>query len=200
MQTAVLVIDMQNGFISPGGSVPSAMGALPGIDAAADACASLLADARAAGVPVVYTRHQWRPGYLDAPATVLDRFPPGARPLVAGSWDAAVADLLAPQPGDVLVDKNRYDAFLYTDLELVLRALSVRRLVVTGVVTNICVESTVRSAHMRDFEVAVASDCTAAPAGFHVPALASMAAAFASVAPGRAALADMLAAPATLAA
>jgi ureidoacrylate peracid hydrolase len=192
MDCALMVIDMQNGFVDPKGSVPLAMGMLPGVEEAVANCAELLNEARAAGMPVVYTRHQFRPDMIDAPAMIMERFGPGAKPLVAGTWDAAVCDVLEPAPGDAIVDKNRYDAFLYTDMELVLRALGVRRLLVTGVVTSVCVESTVRAAHMRDFEVTVASDCTAAPAGFHEPALAAMGAVFATVSPWRTALAELV--------
>jgi ureidoacrylate peracid hydrolase len=192
MESAVMVIDMQHGFVDPRGSVPIAMGMLPNVEEAVSNCSDLLTEARSAGMPVVYTRHQFRSGFLDAPTMVLERFPPGAQPLVAGSWDAAICDALVPLSGDIIVDKNRYDAFLYTDMELVLRALGVKRLLVTGVVTNVCVESTVRSAHMRDFDVTVASDCTAAQAGYHEPALASMAAIFATVAPWKSALAELV--------
>jgi ureidoacrylate peracid hydrolase len=66
-------------------------------------------------------------------------------------------------------------------LDVVLRALGITRLLVAGVVTNVCVESTVRSAAQRDFDVTVASDCTAAADGFHQPALRGMEAVFASV-------------------
>lgn len=153
---------------------------------------ALLADARAAGLPIVSTRHRWRRGFVDAPRAIIDRFPSRTKPLEEGSWDAAICDDLAPEPGDVIVDKNRYDAFLYTDLEQILCALGVRGLLVTGVVTSVCVESTVRSAHMRDYLVTVAPDCTAAPAGFHGPALAAMALAFATVAPWREAIEELV--------
>jgi nicotinamidase-related amidase len=74
---------------------------------------------------------------------------------------------------------------LYTDLDLVLRTLGVGRLLVCGVATNVCVESTVRSAEQRDFEVTVASDCTSGPAEYHHAALASMAYIAAEVVPWR---------------
>jgi ureidoacrylate peracid hydrolase len=105
--------------------------------------------------------------------------------LLRGSWDAEVNDELTPLPGERVIDKNRYDAFLYTDLELVLRALGVTRLIVAGVVTFACVETTVRSANQRDFDVSVAADCTAAPEPFHSNSLAAMNAAFATVRPWR---------------
>ena len=180
--TAVLVIDMQNGFCDPDGSVVRAGFGLPGVDAALAATADLVDAARDAGVPVVWTRHTYRADQLDRPARLDPRFPRIPTPLVRGSWDAAIVDTLGVADGDPVVDKNRFDAFLYTDLELVLRALAVSRLVVAGVVTHACVETTVRSANQRDFDVHVAADCTAAPAPFHENSLAVMAAAFATVA------------------
>lgn len=192
MDTAVLVIDMQNGFVHPEGSIASLGSPLPGISEVIEENRKLIGAARDAGVPIVYTRHQWREGHLDAPKLSVDRFSGRTDLLVEGSWDAAICDALAPGAGDVLVDKRRYDAFLYTDMEIVLRALGAKRLLVSGVVTNICVESTVRSAHMRDFDVFVASDCTSAAPEFHAASLAGMSAVFATVLPWRDALSELL--------
>jgi ureidoacrylate peracid hydrolase len=179
----VLVIDMQNGFCDPAGSVVSAGFGLPGIDAVLAATAELVSRARAGGVPVVWTRHTYRADQLDRPARLAPNFPRVPTPLVRGSWDAAIVPALGYVGTDAVIDKNRFDAFLYTDLELVLRALGVSRLVVAGVVTFACVESTVRSAVQRDFDVHVAADCTAAPEPFHTNSLDVMAAAFATVRP-----------------
>jgi ureidoacrylate peracid hydrolase len=194
--TAVLVIDMQNGFCDPDGSLPSAGFGLPNMEAVVAENAALLAAARAAGLPVIYTRHVFRDDLVDVPARVRGSLPVEPPPLVRGSWDADVIDELEPVAADKIIDKNRYDAFLYTDLEVVLRAMGVHRLLVTGVVTSVCVESTVRSAEQRDFEVFVASDCTSAQDGAHEPALAAMAAVFATVGNWRELLDALLAQPA----
>ncbi len=69
---------------------------------------------------------------------------------------------LACGPGDLVVDKVRFDAFQWTSLEPLLRGLGVDELVVCGVITNICVETTIRSAFMRDFPVIMLADCCAA--------------------------------------
>lgn len=185
--TAVLVIDMQNGFLHPEGSLARAGMGLPNAEPVVRAAEALIASARASGVPVVYTRHviseggpEMSPGWREAAAPVLAVEP---RMLCHGSWDARVLDRLAPSAGEVVVDKDRYDAFLRTDLEATLRGLGVERLVVAGVLTNVCVESTVRSGLERRFDVAVASDATAAYEGFQEPSLVSMSALFATVAP-----------------
>lgn len=181
MDAAVLVVDMQNGFCRPEGSVARYVGMLPDMDAIVAAQASLLDRARGHGMPVVYTRHTWRRDLLDCPPNMRTPFPAGLSPMAPGSWDADVVDELAPLDRDPIIDKNRFDAFLYTDLEVVLRALGVRRLLVTGVMTNFCVESTVRTGSQLDYDVFVAADCTSAPPERHQSALDSMAELFATV-------------------
>jgi ureidoacrylate peracid hydrolase len=193
MDGAVLVIDMQNGFCHPEGSLPAAGFGLPDIEQVIAENAAMIDAARSAGLPVIYTRHVYRPGLLDAPAPMRAMFPPGVEPLIRGSWDADICAELAPRPGEVIIDKNRFDAFLYTELDTVLRALGVHRLLVSGVVTSVCVESTVRSAQQRDYQVTVAEDGTSAPAELHRPALAAMAYVFATITPWRDGLAALVA-------
>ncbi|MFC7401619.1 cysteine hydrolase family protein [Citricoccus sp. GCM10030269] len=185
MSTAVLVIDMQNGFVHPEGSLPQAGLGQPNTPQVIAENAALLEEARRAGLPVIYTRHVYRADFIDMPERNRRDIPLDPPPLVKGSWDGDVHDDVQPMPGDNIIDKNRYDAFLYTDLEVVLRALGVKRLLVTGVVTSICVESTVRSGHQRDFEMFVASDCVSAPETEHEAALNIMARMFADVGPWR---------------
>ncbi|WP_432066241.1 cysteine hydrolase family protein [Streptomyces sp. C10-9-1] len=162
MSTAVLVIDMQNGFCRDDGSFPTAGFALPQIKDVIARNAELVAAARLRNIPVIYTRHVLRPDRLDADAW-LKKLPLGPAALEIGSHDADIIDELAPAPGDVVVDKNRFDAFLYTELETVLRALDVRRVIVSGVVTSVCVESSVRSGYQRGFDMLVAADCVSGP-------------------------------------
>jgi ureidoacrylate peracid hydrolase len=82
--------------------------------------------------------------------------------LAAGSWDGDVVDELGWTERDLTVDKVRFDAFLWTSLDPLLQGLGVDHLVVAGVVTNVCVESTVRAAFMRDYRVTLLADCCAA--------------------------------------
>jgi ureidoacrylate peracid hydrolase len=188
---ALVVIDMQNGFLHPLGSVArSSEQPMFELDRVVADTVELVAGARTAGLPVVYTQHVFRPDYFDVPRRLRprDMFKEGDQALVKGSWDAAVVDELKPLDSEPVVEKNRYDAFLYTDLELVLRELEVDRLLVCGVATNVCVESTVRSAEQRDVAVTVAADCTSGPAAYHHASLASMAYIAAEVVPWRAGL------------
>jgi nicotinamidase-related amidase len=120
--------------------------------------------ARAAAIPVVFTRHVYRPGRPDEGAALVRNSPElaGVAGLAAGTWDADVCDELGCAPDDLVVDKVRFDAFQWTSLEPLLRGLNVTALMICGVVTNICVETTARSAFMRDFPVTLLADCCAA--------------------------------------
>ena len=161
---ALLVVDMQNGFCHPDGSFPRIGRGLEGaLDAVAKA-AMAVAQARAADVPVIFTRHVYRPGRPDEGAALTRNSPElaGVAGLADGTWDAEVCAELGRGPGDLVVDKVRFDAFQWTSLEPLLRGLGVTALLICGVVTNICVETTARSAFMRDFPVTLLADCCAA--------------------------------------
>jgi ureidoacrylate peracid hydrolase len=161
---ALLVVDMQNGFCHPDGSFQRIGRGLEGaMDAVANAAVAV-GQARAAGVPVVFTRHVYRPGRFDEGLALTRNSSElaGVDGLAAGSWDADVCDELGCGPDDLVVDKVRFDAFQWTSLEPLLRGLGVTAVMICGVVTNICVESTARSAFMRDFPVTLLADCCAA--------------------------------------
>lgn len=164
MDRALIVVDMQNGFCHPDGSLPQLGLSLGGVDAAVRGAAVAVRQARAAGVPVIFTRHQYRPGRADEGQRLseLSGHLAAVSGLAAGTWDAAVVDELDCGPDTLFVDKVRFDAFLWTSLDALLRGLGVAELAVCGVVTNICVESTVRAAFMRDYKVTLLADCCAA--------------------------------------
>jgi nicotinamidase-related amidase len=158
---AVLVVDMQNAFIDPKGSlarlgVPVARNVrpIPHIQA-------VLAAARAAEVPIVHLRFVLREDLSDL-GEVGRRFPPlrELRHCAEGSWDAAFYPGMEPRPGEYAVVKNRFSGFFGTDLDELLRILRVDTLVVTGVATNVCVESTVRDAFERDYRIVVPREAT----------------------------------------
>ncbi len=161
---ALLVVDMQNGFCHPEGSFPRIGRGLEGAMEAVANAAVAVGQARAAAIPVVFTRHVYRPGRPDEGAALVRNSPElvGVAGLAAGTWDADVCDELGCAPDDLVVDKVRFDAFQWTSLEPLLRGLNVTALMICGVVTNICVETTARSAFMRDFPVTLLADCCAA--------------------------------------
>lgn len=169
MKNALIVVDMQNGFCRPEGSFPKLGMSLAGVEIAVANAAVAVAHARETGMPVIFTRQVFRPGYHDLgrwersrpPDLGLDGWPASTGALLAGSWDGDVVDELGRTPEDLVVDKVRFDAFQWTSLEPLLRGLGVTDLVVCGVVTNFCVETTVRSAVVRDFQVTLLEDCCA---------------------------------------
>jgi nicotinamidase-related amidase len=159
----LLVIDMQNSFCHPRGAMYESLGApLHEIGRVVDATAAATAAARAAGIPVVFTRHQYQPGHADFGA-LFPQFREllvAAGGLLAGSWDAGIIDELECRPEDYQIPKARLDAFHNTGLDTLLRSIGATRLAVAGIITNACVETTTRSAAMRDYLVTILADCT----------------------------------------
>ncbi|UMG93685.1 isochorismatase family cysteine hydrolase [Nocardioides sp. TF02-7] len=162
-RTALLVVDMQNGFLDAEGSMArigmpheALTPALPGSE-------RLVAAAREAGVPVIYTRYVYQPGYVDGGLLPNELVPQMAevQALVDGTWDAEIVPSLKPGPGEVVIDKSRPSSFYGTQLEPVLTSQDIRTLVICGVTTNICVETTARDAGQRDYRVHVVSDAVA---------------------------------------
>jgi ureidoacrylate peracid hydrolase len=160
MSTALLVVDLQNAFCRPEGSFARRGLSIDSIGRVVDRCRSLVEHARRSDWLVVLTRLVYAADYRDA-GLLVDRNP-GIRALGAyreGSFDAELVAELLPVAGDSLVvRKTRYDPFLGTGLEAELRARDVGDVVVCGVTTNVCVESTVRSAHDLDFSVRIVED------------------------------------------
>ncbi len=167
--TALVIIDMQRDFLEPGG-----FGAALGNDVAQLArtiapTARLLAAARAAGLLVIHTREGHRPDLSDLPPAkhrrglhpqkIGDPGPMG-RILVHGEAGHDIIPALAPQPGEPVIDKPGKGAFWATDLDLILRNRGISRLVICGVTTEVCVNTTAREANDRGFDCLVLSDCT----------------------------------------
>ncbi|AHH94519.1 hypothetical protein GCM10010174_27900 [Kutzneria viridogrisea] len=191
--TALLMIDMQNGYLADDG-VRDALGWPPiwQLDTVITTCADLLAHARSHGIPVLYSR------VVASQAGALGANPRAAQQLQSRAsrmpevsdeqkqWKSQIMDAVAPQPGDLVLDKTRPSFFTYTELEPLLRNLAITRLIVAGLQTNVCVEATVRAALERNFEVAVPEDAvsTDGPA-LHFSALNSMRVLYTEVAPWR---------------
>ncbi len=161
--SALIVVDMQNGFLDPAGSCVKAGFPAGVLSTAVEPCRRAVEAARAAGVPIVFTRYTYRADFGDGGFMLREKFPMlipvGA--LVAGSWDQAIVPALAPQPADYVIDKNRPSSFWGTPLESYLSGLGVREVVVCGVTTNCCVETTVRDAAQRDLRTFVLTDAVA---------------------------------------
>lgn len=156
---ALLIIDMQNSFLHPRGGAYALTGSpLVHIDRTIAAVRRLAEHTARAGVPIVSTRHCYRAGYVDADRLTEQLGVTAGGTLLAGTWDADIIDDLTAVSGTI-VDKARMDAFYNTGLELVLHGLRATSVGVCGIVTNACVETTARSAAMRDYEVTVFGDC-----------------------------------------
>lgn len=176
-QTALLIADLQNDFIHPDGAYGRA-GQTAAEIAAIPARVEPLADLiRAKGGWIVSTHFTLVPGKGGEP--VISPHLQELRPFLAkgdfepGAWGHRLVDEL--QPADFTVEKVAYSAFYMSRLEWVLRKADVRRLIVTGIVTNGGVASTVRDAHVRDFETVVLSDgCAAFSPKVHETAIAAL--------------------------
>jgi ureidoacrylate peracid hydrolase len=161
---ALLVIDMQNSFCHPDGVMRSLAGPIDRLDGQVSVLARTIAEMRSRGVPVVYLNMVFQPNYADADAVFRNLLPEAMRrgALARGSWDADVIDELAPHAGDTVVDKTRFDGFHATPLAAILTGMGVRRVVVSGAYTNVCVEITCKSAYQHDFEPVLLADCVGA--------------------------------------
>ncbi len=160
---ALIVVDMQNGFLKPDGFMVKAGLNIDQCIAAIEPNQRVIAACREANIPVIFTRYTLRSDYKDA--GLLGQIYPAlkeSQAMVVGTPDWEIAEELKPMPGDVILDKQRYSSFYNTNLEVILRGLGVTMVVVTGVTTNICVELTVRDAFFRDFKVTVIEDCVGA--------------------------------------
>jgi nicotinamidase-related amidase len=176
-QTALLVCDLQNDFLHPRGAYGRAglgsaeIAALPG------RLAPLANRLRAGGGWVVATQFTLVPGRGGEP--IISPHLQALRPFLAkgdflpGAWGHRIVDEL--QPIDLAVEKIAYSAFYMTRLEWVLRRCGITRLLVCGIVTNGGVSSTVRDAHVRDFDCVVLEDgCAAFSVGAHDSAIAAL--------------------------
>jgi ureidoacrylate peracid hydrolase len=150
-QAALLVIDMQTFFLDP--TSPSfTVGGL----AILSNLQRLIHAFRQAGRPVIYTRHVHHPGLIDA--GIMAGWWQGM--CLEGSPESEVNPQLAPAAGEKVIFKHRYSAFYNTDLETILRCMKVEDLVITGIMTNMCCESTARDAYFRDYRVFFLADGT----------------------------------------
>ncbi|MBU1304359.1 MAG: cysteine hydrolase [Alphaproteobacteria bacterium] len=163
---------MQVDFCAPGGWVDQLGEDVANTRAVIAPIQDALADARAAGMVVVHTREGHRPDLSDLPANKQWRtrahglgigdMGAAGRILVQGEPGWQIIPELTPLPGEIVIDKPGKSSFHATDIEDRLRALSVDRLVVTGVTSDCCVQSTIRDGFERGFECVLLADCTAA--------------------------------------
>jgi len=167
--TALIVIDMQNDFCAAGGMMDLEGADLGTVQAMAERLPGVLDAARAAGVLVVFIRNVYsteRNAYLSDVwlEQMLRRRGESytvREVCAAESWQGDFYGGIGPVPGEPIVTKHRYGAFHNTDLDTILRVHGIRTVVLTGVATNACVETTAREAFVRDYYVVFTADGTA---------------------------------------
>lgn len=172
-KTAVIVIDMQNAYASPGGYLDLAGFDISGAAKVIENTKGVLEVARRAGVQVIYFQNGWDPDYVEAGGPGSPNFHKSnalktmrARPelqgtlLARGTWDYELVDALKPEPGDIQLHKTRYSGFFNSQLDSVLRSRGIRNLVFVGIATNVCVESTLRDGFFLEYFGIVLEDAT----------------------------------------
>lgn len=171
--TALVVIDMQNDFCADGGLVAKGGRDVTAAQEMATRLPALIAAARGAGVLVVFVRNVYTTEgnfylsdvWLEQAARRQGDGYTRVPVCRDGSWEGDFYGDVRPAPGDPIVTKHRYSAFYNTDLDTILRANGVRTVALTGVSTNVCVETTAREAFVRDYYVVLVGDGTAAYSG-----------------------------------
>lgn len=172
-RTALVVVDLQNAFVNPGGLLDHAGIDISAAPATVEAARRTIAAARALGIAVVYLTIGYpadlstaggprspNPRKELALRLMQDRPELRGRLLIWGTWDAAIAEPVRPQPGDLIVAKHRYSGFAGTPLDQALRSRDIRHLLFIGVATNVCVESTIRDAYFHEYWPVLVEDAT----------------------------------------
>mgnify|MGYP000754850379 CR=1 FL=1 len=150
--TAAVVVDMQNGFCHPDGSLYA-----PGSEEAIEPVNEVIGSAREAGAQVVFTRDV-HPDEQFEDAHYYDEFARWGEHVVEGSWEAEIVDDIDVEDGDHVVEKHTYDAFHETELDGWLSARGIDDLLICGTLANVCVLHTAGSAGLRDYRPILVTD------------------------------------------
>ncbi|MCL5264790.1 MAG: cysteine hydrolase [Chloroflexi bacterium] len=162
--TAVIVVDVQNDFCARGGALDARGNDVSEVQVMVPVLASFIEEARRAGARIIWVRMlntdwttspSWRFRLHRADRQQM-------APICAPDGWGQEYYQIRPATGEIEVFKHRYSAFVGTNLDLILRSMEIRTLIMTGVATNVCVESTARDGYMMDYYVVFIKDCTAA--------------------------------------
>ncbi|WP_062048359.1 cysteine hydrolase [Bacillus sp. JCM 19034] len=161
LQSALVVVDMQNDFVANGGAFHQSGFCVNHYQALEPIIISLIERARNENIPVIFLRMVHTTENDKEGAWVQRRkarkHPNSCR---EGTWGSEFYHKLQPKFGDYVVEKHRYSAFLNPAFEELLQSLHIKTLILIGINTNTCVESTARDAHQRDYHVVVIKDAT----------------------------------------
>jgi ureidoacrylate peracid hydrolase len=174
LKTAVIVVDMQNAFVSKGGYFDLAGYDLSVVRKIIEPCKKIIGIARQKGSKIVYLQMGFSSDLSDigspnSPSryksrglrTILQHPELKEKLYIYGTWGGDIIKELEPQPGDIVVKKQKYDAFMGTNLDIILGTYDIQYLVFVGTATNICVESTLRHAFFLDYFPILVSDAVA---------------------------------------
>ena len=184
-KTAIIVVDMQNDFGTKGGMFDLAGIDISMIQKAVNPTAKVLTAARENGIKIIYLKMGYHPdlsdlGTADSVNRTRHQFmhvgkavraPDGSasRILIRDTWNTDIVAALEPQVGDVAIYKTRFSGFYETELNSILKKLSIKHLIITGCTTSVCVDSTIRDAMFRDYQPVLLADCTGEPIGYGLP-------------------------------
>lgn len=146
--SALLIVDMLNDFLTEGGVMK-----MDGAEIIYKPIQDLLYKARSKGIPVIFINDCHRENKYDSE---FDKRPEHC---IEGSWGGQLIKELESQPSDYIVKKRRYSGFYQTDLQLILNELNIKNVIITGVMTNICVRATAHDAFFLGYNVIVPEDC-----------------------------------------
>jgi len=163
-KTAVVLVEYQNDFTTEGGVLHGAVKTVMDQTDMLTHTKALVSAARAAGATIIHSPIQFAAGYYE-----ITRHPYGilkgvvdSNAFVKGSWGAEIVGDLTPADGDIVLEGKRgLDAFASTNLDFILRSKGIETVALAGFLTNCCVESTMRSAYERGYEVITLTDCVA---------------------------------------
>jgi ureidoacrylate peracid hydrolase len=170
-RTAVIVVDMQNAFVSRGGMFDTFGWDISAAEGVIENNKRIIGAARKAGCKVIYLKMSYDPEYSNSGGPespnwykelglVMMRKHPEywGKFVTMGSWDEEICEELRPEHGDIVVRKQRYSGFAGTNLDIILKTHHIKYCVYTGVATNVCVESTLRDGYFLDYWPIIASD------------------------------------------
>jgi ureidoacrylate peracid hydrolase len=170
-KTAILVVDMQNAFVRKGGYFD-----LVGFDISAaqriiEPCQRIINAAREKGIKIIYFQMGYSPDLSDkgppespyaykakVPILLKERPELKDKLYIYGTWGAEIIEELKPHQEDIVIKKQRYDGFVGTNLDIILRTLGIKYLIFVGIATNVCVESTLRRSFFLDYFPILISD------------------------------------------
>jgi len=155
-KTAMIVVDMQNDFVAPGGGLetPAARAMVPKLTEALQIC-------RGAGIKVIYTTHAHRKDGSDMGLFAMHQPIANRSATVDGTWGVEIYPEVAPAAGEHVIKKHRYSGFFGTDLDIILRGWGVDTVIISGTTTENCCHATARDAMFHNYRVVFLSDATA---------------------------------------